>query len=274
MKYFMSRRRRNVAILLVLAAIMLKLDQLLSISLRDTARTSGWTLLTMVLVLAGYNLRKKLPFLPLGSASNWLQIHIYLGLLAIVIFAAHISYRIPNGIFDTLLAVVFLLVCGSGIIGLILSRTFARRITARGPEVIYERIPRLRNRLRFEVEQLVLQCPQVGGTSAVHEFYSARLAAFFTAPRNFFAHLMHSPRPSRALMNEIDDQDRFLSDNEKQYMRKIASRVKTKDDLDYQYAHQAVLKYWLFLHIPLTYALLVFIALHVVLVHAFRGIMP
>jgi hypothetical protein len=274
MKYFMSRRRRNIGILLVLVGGVLVLDRLLKTSLRDAALVSGWTLLTMVLLLAAYNVRKKLPFLPLGSSSTWLQIHIYLGLLAAIVFGTHIGWRIPNGIFESLLAAVFVLVCGSGIAGLVVSRTFARRITARGPEVIYERIPRLRSRLRLEVEQLVLQCLQVTESSAVHEFYSDRLEAFFAAPRNFVPHLVHSTRPSRALMTEIEAQDRFLNDDEKQFMRQITSRVQTKDDLDYQYAHQAILKYWLFLHIPLTYALLVFSALHAVLVHAFRGVMP
>ena len=37
------------------------------------------------------------------------------------------------------------------------------------------------------------------------------------------------------------------------------------------YPPRMLLKLWLFVHIPLTYALLVFIAAHVVLVHAFAG---
>ena len=54
-------------------------------------------------------------------------------------------------------------------------------------------------------------------------------------------------------------------------MKEFEDRVCAKDDLDYQYAMQATLKYWLFLHVPLTYSLLVFILSHMVLVFAFSG---
>ena len=47
--------------------------------------------------------------------------------------------------------------------------------------------------------------------------------------------------------------------------------IQAKDSLDYHRAMQGLLKGWLFVHIPLTYAMLVFIFVHVVLVHAFRG---
>lgn len=48
--------------------------------------------------------------------------------------------------------------------------------------------------------------------------------------------------------------------------------MREKDDLDYKYVHMAVLKYWLFVHIPLSYSLMLVAVLHVVLVHAFGGI--
>src|SRR5665213_3087314 len=35
---------------------------------------TGWVLLAVMLVLALFNARKKLPFLPLGRAETWLQI--------------------------------------------------------------------------------------------------------------------------------------------------------------------------------------------------------
>jgi hypothetical protein len=41
--------------------------------------------------------------------------------------------------------------------------------------------------------------------------------------------------------------------------------------LDYHRALQLALKLWLFVHIPLTYGLLIFTALHIVLVFGFSG---
>ena len=45
----------------------------------------------------------------------------------------------------------------------------------------------------------------------------------------------------------------------------------TKDQLDFHQAMQGLLKGWLFVHIPLTYALLLFALVHLVLVYAFSG---
>ncbi len=47
--------------------------------------------------------------------------------------------------------------------------------------------------------------------------------------------------------------------------------AETKDALDYHYAHQATLKAWLFVHVPLTYGLLIVAAAHLVLAYAFTG---
>jgi peptidoglycan biosynthesis protein MviN/MurJ (putative lipid II flippase) len=54
-------------------------------------------------------------------------------------------------------------------------------------------------------------------------------------------------------------------------LRQLRELVKQKDNLDFQYAMQATLKCWLFMHVPLTYGLLLFAALHVLVVYAYRG---
>ena len=53
--------------------------QLGRVALRPVATYSGWLLLALLLGLTFFNARKKLPFVPLLSASHWLQAHIYLG---------------------------------------------------------------------------------------------------------------------------------------------------------------------------------------------------
>lgn len=271
MKYFFLRRSRNIAILVFLIAVLWMVERLMRISLRDTAMASGWLLISMVFLLAAYNARKKFPFLPLGSSASWLQVHIYVGLLSFVVFGLHIGWQVPNGVFESMLALVYLVVFGSGIAGLVLSRVFARRITMRGPEVLYQRIPRLRHRLRGEAEQLVLECLSETGSTAVPEFYSLRLEAFFSTPKHFVLHLFHSMRPRRSLVADMAAQYRFLDDQEKVFLKKIEDRVKAKDDLDYQFAHQASLKYWLFIHVPITWFLLVFAIVHGIVVYSFKG---
>jgi hypothetical protein len=73
------------------------------------------------------------------------------------------------------------------------------------------------------------------------------------------------------LLNKISDLNRFLNEKERDVMGKIADLVRQKDGLDYQFTLQLTLKLWLFIHIPLTYGLLFWSLLHVVIVYAFSG---
>ena len=254
---------------MVLSVLLIVGNQALALSFRPTAFYSGWILLAMVVFLAAFNLHKKLPFMPLGSAAGWLQLHIYVGLLSIVAFGLHVAWRIPNGIGECCLAACFVIVAGSGVVGLIMSRIFAQRLTVRGGEILWDRIARLRGRLSRDVERIALDCLAETNSPALVDFYMQRLRPFFAEPQNFWAHLVNSTHPRNALLSEIASQRRYLSDPEMKYIERIVKCVEAKDDLDYQFALQATLKYWLFLHVPLTYALIVFAVIHVVLVHAY-----
>ncbi len=44
--------------------------------------------------------------------------------------------------------------------------------------------------------------------------------------------------------------------DERGILAQIVERIRAKDDLDFQQARQGVLKGWLFVHIPLTYSML------------------
>jgi hypothetical protein len=222
-----------------------------------------------MLVLTFFNARKKLPFLPLGKAETWLQIHIYLGFFTVVLFLIHLNFRLPHGWFEVTLAWLFALVSASGVVGLIFSRTLPRRLATRGGEVIFEKIPALRHALKTEAENLALGAD--AKSPVIAEFYAKRLAPFFDGPENLWLHVFESRRPVSALLAELNDLRRFTSEAERATLDKLAALVRRKDGLDYHRALQLALKLWLFVHIPLTYGLLIFTVLHIVLVFGFSG---
>ena len=269
MKRIAARRVRNVTILIVLAVAFIALERLLHLTFRNAVFVSGWSLLAMVVFLAAYNAFKKLPYFPLGSSATWLDAHVYVGYATIVVFGLHIGLRIPNGMFESVLATLYALVAVSGVFGLVISRMFARRLTVRGGEILFDRIPRRLGMLRRSAERVVQRCLVDTESTLLPEFYVSRLEPFFATHRNLSYHLVDSMRPRKTLLAEISSQDRYISDAEAEYLAEVAELVVEKDDLDYQFVHQATLKYWLFAHVPLSYALLVFAVLHVVLVHAF-----
>lgn len=275
MRYFARRRLFYVFALFLLSAAAILAHVNFSGSVARFNYLSGWVLFAVIVFLSLYNARKKLPFLPLGSSESWLQFHIYAGLFTAVLFAVHVSFfKMPIGWFGGILACLYALVMISGFAGLFLSRAVPKRLTTFGSEVLFERIPAIRSTLRKQAETLALtSIPQVQSTT-IADFYVRDLKDFFEGPRNFWLHLFQIRRPLSTLLNRINDLNRYLNEKERATLDQIAGLVRQKDGLDYHYTLQLILKSWLFTHIPLTYGLLLFTIVHVVLVFAYSGGAP
>lgn len=205
------------------------------------------------------------------SSETWLQFHIYAGLLTGIMFLIHINYRVPTGWFEGILAWLYTLVMLSGFYGLYISRSIPKRLTTRGGEVLFERIPAIRRSLQEQAETLSLKSvPEVKSTTLA-DFYVRELKDFFDGPRNIGLHWLEIRSPLNRLLNKINDLNRYLNEKERATLGEIATLVRQKDGLDYHAALQRLLKAWLFVHIPLTYSLLLFTFAHIVLVFAFSG---
>ena len=152
-----------------------------------------------------------------------------------------------------------------------ISRRLAKRLTQRGEEVIFERIPVFIAVLRGEAEELALKCAMETGSSTIADYYADHLAPFFGGPRNLIRQFRGSRRGLFNMINEIKKMDRYLNDKEREFAKKLRELIEKKDDLDYHYALQATLKGWLFVHVPLTYGMIVLAVVHLVLVYAFTG---
>ena len=268
---FARRRWRNLSITIVIMAIVLFVHRAYDISLHQEKYLTGWLLLGGVLLLMLYNSRKKVTMLQLGSNAAWLQFHIYLGLITVAVFGMHIGWGIPNGWLEGILALLFVLVAGSGLVGLYLSRRFSRLLTRRGEEVIYERIPQFIVHLREQAEGVVLASAAETGSSTLADHYSRHLADFFAGPRNYFSHVISSSRNLFSLINQIANMERYLNDKEREFSAELRDLVEQKDELDYHYALQTTLKSWLFVHVPLTYGMVLLALVHLVLAYAFGG---
>ena len=235
------------------------------------AYLSGWVMFGLMLVLTFFNLRKRVPFLRLGSVSLWLRIHLVLGMVSGAVFFAHIGWTWPAGVFHQVLAWCFVVVFVSGLVGWWMSRSFPKKLTISGYETPYERIPDARMHLREEAEALMLASTD-GQTSPVTiGFYTGDLGLFFSKTCNWWAHLRQSKAPQAAHTSRFDEVERYAKTSERETLGRLRELVSRKHLLDYQYSLQSALRLWLFVHIPFSYALLVFSVLHIVLVHAFSA---
>jgi hypothetical protein len=232
---------------------------------------TGWMLLAVMIAVAALNIRKKIVAPPLGAMHRWLSFHVYAGLFTIVAFLVHIDLAVPTGILEWLLAIFYTLIALSGIVGLIISRTFAKRLSTRGEEVIYEQIPFIIKGIRDEAEKLAEDSIASTEATTIAEYFTERLHDFFYAPRNAIAHVFESRRPLQRLQIEMNEQKRYMNAGEIEIWDQMIELVEIKDSMDYHYALQRTLKGWLFLHIPITYGLLVLVLLHILLVYTYTG---
>lgn len=242
--------------LLVVSALMFFWWHVWRAALRPDEIYTGLILILLVLGLALFNARKKLPFLPLVRAATWLQIHIYAGWFCLFVFLLHIRFRMPGGAFEITLALVFCIVILSGFFGLYISRHLPPRLARSGEPLLYERMPAFRLRIQREVEALVRQAEVETESSTLSNFYVQYLRDFFTEKPSAFYALGRAGRKWHTLYAETSALDRYLNEREKAIASEIRDWLETKRNLDFQYASQRLLKLWLFVHIPFTYSLI------------------
>jgi hypothetical protein len=264
-----SRRQLGIALLVLFAVAFWLINHSLTTHLRRAAVFSGIALLALTLFLTLFNARKKIPFVPLLRAATWTQIHIYAGYLSAILFGLHVAWRIPHGSLEITLAVLFVGVALSGVVGIFLTRWMPPKLSVYGENVIFERIPALRATVRKEAEDLVVQSVGTTHSSTIADFYEKKLRDFFAKPQSFWQHFFGNRKPLFKMLSEVDALDRYLNAREREIMAQLSALIRAKDNLDYQLAGQAALKGWLFVHIPLTYAMLIMAIAHGILAWSF-----
>lgn len=239
------------------------------LNLEDSSFLTGYASLTIMVLLALFNIRKKLSMIPAIQARTWLRIHVVFGFGMIFLFWLHTESVWPSGLYEQIIAVLFYLVCLSGMVGYLLSRTLPSRLRHIGNEIIYERIPTELYNTREAAKLEISTAVNINGNEVLAREYEESLAWFFAQPRFFFSHIVGSGRPAAWVQNKATSLSPFLSEEESEKFAPLLGLMKYKNQIDAHYANQKLLKHWLFFHLPLTVSLLVFVGWHVLLVHLY-----
>jgi hypothetical protein len=241
------------------------------IGLHDFQFFNGWTLFTCILVMMLLTWRKKVVILPLGRVRFWLLVHYYVGFLTVAVFIVHTKYQFPGSLLHWLLWGLFVLVSVSGLVGATISKILPPRLEAQGERILFDRIPLFRAQLAEQAEAVARESVQDGNTRSIAKLYVDSLSGFFAGPRDVVAHLAASKVPQARLLGQLSAIERYLDDAGKVRLQKMRDLVVAKSSLDFHYANGGLLRLWLFVHIPATYALLAAIVVHVVLEYAFAA---
>ncbi len=247
--------------------------------LRDPRYLDGWVLAGGMSVQLYFHIAIKAASLSPKSAMRWRKLHIFLGYLLIAVFISHSDVSLPDTGFEWALWTGFVLVTLSGIFGAYLA--WSLKAKGRIDEgVSYDRIPTLRADLARDVRAAVdetdpaaaqIPLPGIPHDAWIMDLYANHLRDFFEGPRNFTAHLIGSQRPLKRLTDEIDNLSSYVDQQSREKLVAIKTLVVEKDRLDFARVYLGLTKGWLFVHVPVTYALTVLTVLHVIVVYAFSS---
>jgi hypothetical protein len=218
--------------------------------------------------------RKKVPTWRVGRAQTWLKGHIWLGLLSAVLILLHGRFAL-GGALTTVMMLLLGTIVASGIFGVVLQQILPRTMTSQAPlETIFEQIDHVSTQLRAEADHLMaIACgeearerkhapePAIEGSDRLKELYhrdvrpllgkepaqrrawvsAKQRAALFTQWRTLL------PAAAHDIVGELE----ALCEEHRQ--------------LEVQRRLHHWLHGWLFVHVPLSMALLVLTLAHAVI---------
>jgi hypothetical protein len=247
--------------------------------LRDPRYLDGWVLAGGMSVQLYFHIARKRGGLSPKSALRWRKVHIFLGYLLIAAFILHSDFSLPDTAFEWALGAAFVLVALSGLFGTYLAWSLqAKRLIDEG--ISYDRVPTRRAELARDVHAAVAETDPAAVAIAlpappydawIKDLYTDRLRDFFQGQRNLTAHLIGSQRPLKQLTDEIDSLSRYVDQRGQEKLAAIKVLVVEKDRLDFTQVYLGLTRAWLFVHVPVTYALIVLTVLHVLVVYAYSS---
>jgi len=270
-----------IARVLLIAAFFFALLWLVSIysgALRNPRYLDGWVLAVGMSLQLGFHIAIKTNRLSPKSVARWRKFHIFIGWLLITAFITHSDFSLPDTGFELALWAGFVLVTFSGVFGTYL--TWSLQAKGRIDEhVNFDCLHTRISEMARDVRKIVATPDAIASVGLpippydvwIADLYTNHLEKFFDRPRNVRAHLVGSQRPLKRITNEIDNLSYYVDAQCKEKLAAIRNLAVEKDRLDFARVHYALSKGWLFVHVPITYALIVLSVLHVLVVYSFSS---
>ncbi len=265
-------RWERLRFLILMSALTLLGGYLITLFSRALTREmSGWIMAGLILAALFYAVVKKSPALPLGRMVVWRRIHLLVSLLAVLFYPAHVGgVWWPGGMGEMLLALAFVVVSFSGLVGYWFSLIMPRRMTERGDSVLREHMTMRVERLTRRADPLMEEMVTSHGASPLADFHMARLRPYLTHPRLGWLESLDPRRTSYAITHELQVLERYLDPRETEIIPELLQLVKTKDELDFHLTQFRLLRVWLFVHVPAALILPILILLHLLTVYGFQ----
>jgi hypothetical protein len=247
--------------------------------LRDPRYLDGWLLAVGMGAQLYFHVSIKRANLSPRAAVRWRKIHIFIGYLLVAVFISHSDFSLPDTGLEWALWASFILITLSGVLGAYLAWSL-RAGRGLDESIRFDRIPLRRAELAQKLHALVVTTdspaiavalPAPPQDAWIMDLYTVHLRVFFLGLHNITAHLIGSKRPLGRLIDEIDNLSSYVDQQSQAKLAAIKALVIEKDRLDSTSVYLGLARAWLFVHVPVTYTLIVLAVLHVVVVYAFSA---
>jgi hypothetical protein len=196
---------------------------------------------------------------PLLTARNWIQAHVYLGVVAMLAVLIHSGFEVPHGGMGWALLLLSVWTTGTGLLGVWLQKWIPASL-AEGlrVEALYERIPGLVEELAREADTLMADASDV-----LERFYRTEIRDRLARVSPSWSFLLDVRGGRDRALEPFRRVGRFVDPSEKEKVDDLMEIYTEKIELDAHYSLQGVLRRWLVLHVPGAGLLMGLLAIHV-----------
>ena len=216
----------------------------------------------LMLLLSFFGIRKRWYRSTFGTLEQWMQSHIWLGVLVLIILLFHTGGRFEDKVAVATL-ILMAIVVASGIVGAILYVTVPRLLTEVESNLTVDEIADQLNQLGKSMARIA------SGRSAPFQRIHDELARQ-AAPGVLAGWRLLLSRLGRGGQQGTADWSRLIAlapKEEQDELRQMLVLSRQRRELllrlVYQQRYKNVLEFWLYIHVPVTIALLVLSVVHV-----------
>lgn len=212
-----------------------------------------------VIFLALYIIRKNTYRYRLGSTQSWLQAHIYIGIISLVLVLMHSGFNL-TGTFNIFLFVLFVLVIISGIVGSLIYNITPLSLMKFGREIMPEdEIINNMEKYLKEADRLVLNT-----SGEFREMYQKTIRPFFQSKRTKWEYLFMEERELISKRRNMVERYKGMVSKQDIYDLNILCAVLIeKERLSFMWTKTKMQRAWLNFHTPLTSAMLAAAVIHI-----------
>jgi len=229
--------------------------------------------LLAIILLMYYGVRKRTYNTTFGTLKGWLSFHVYIGLLTLVIVPMHAGFKFGVNV-HTLSFLLMAIVVLSGIFGAYFYLNFPIRFTKYGNELLYDRFDE-------ELNKIVNQMRGLANNKSKYFIEKCEEAISYGIPKGqrgwqlVFNLGTIGLSSEKGYINQMDRDIGKIQESERDDYQRLAILSLQKIELQRRFIAQMriknVLESWLYLHLPVSFVMVLALAVHIISVIYYNG---